>query len=71
MKSLYTSSIIAVLMGGYATGQCNMLIPMSPGHIQISSSQSINATGIIYWVCEGVTLTINSSPGATYLLEKM
>ncbi|MBA4323353.1 MAG: hypothetical protein C0408_11105, partial [Odoribacter sp.] len=47
-----------------------MTIYPVPGHVKISSDQSVNASSGVYWVCEGVTLIVLSSPGTTFLLEK-
>lgn len=69
MSKLYTTITLAILTLTGST-QCNLTIPMSPGHIQVSSDQSLALTGTIYWVCENVNLTVTASPGSTILLEQ-
>lgn len=55
---------------GQSFAQCNMIIPSAPGHVQISADTTLDAIGTIYWVCEGVNVTVNSSTGATFYLEE-
>lgn len=38
--------------------------------MKITSSQSLSGTGTVYWLCSGITVTINASTGSTYLLEQ-
>lgn len=49
---------------------CSVTIAPSPGHVQITNNQSLNATGTVYWICSGISVTITASPGSTYLLEQ-
>lgn len=50
--------------------QCDIPVPHSPGHVQISNNQAIGAVGLYYWVCAGITLDVNSSTGSVFLLEE-
>lgn len=52
-----------------ASSQCTTLIFPQPGHVSITSNQSINATDNVYWICSGLNVTILSSPGAAFLCE--
>lgn len=52
-----------------ANAQCTTTIFPQPGHVPVTSNQSINATGTIYWICSGLTVTILSSQGDAYLCE--
>ena len=68
-KTLF--SLIVLVSGSFSLqAQCSMTIPSSPGHVKISSSQTITATGTVYWVCEGVNLIVTYSPGSAFYLEK-
>ncbi len=50
---------------------CNTTIMALPNHVQISYDQSLIASGESYWVCEGVNVTVTSSPGMNlFYLEK-
>lgn len=53
----------------FAHAQCTMSIFPQPGHVPVTSSQSINASGTVYWICSGLTVTILSSQGDVYLCE--
>lgn len=70
MKKLITLSLVLISFINFGISQCSMLIPPTPAHVKITSDQTLNAVGMVYWVCEGVTLDIASSPGATYVLEQ-
>lgn len=49
---------------------CSVTLFPSPGHVKITNSQTLNGTGTVYWLCSGITVTVNSSSGSTYLLEQ-
>ena len=51
--------------------QCNVSIPFM--YVKVSNDQTIDATFAIppiFWVCEGVKLTITASAGSTFYLEQ-
>jgi hypothetical protein len=52
------------------TAQCSMYIYPSPGHIKITSNQTINGTGTVYWICSGLTVNVASSVGSVFLCEE-
>ncbi|MFI5203534.1 MAG: T9SS type A sorting domain-containing protein [Flavobacteriales bacterium] len=52
-----------------AKAQCNTAIAPVPGHIKITTNQTLAAIGTIYWVCDGVDVIVSSSPGSVFLLE--
>lgn len=64
--------LIALLFAVKVSAQsiCSVTLAPSPGHVKITSSQSLNGMGTIYWLCSGITVTINASTGSTYLLEQ-
>lgn len=65
-----TVLFLAAAIGmNFAYGQCSTTIFPQPGHVPITSNQSINATGTVYWICSGLTVTILSSQGDAYLCE--
>jgi len=70
MKKLFLTLLVIVVGIKISEAQCTVNIFPIPGHVQITTSQTIAATGTVYWVCEGVTLTVSSSPGSAFLLEK-
>ena len=53
----------------FANAQCATTIFPQPGHIPVTTDQSLNATGTVYWICSGLTVTILSSEGDVYLCE--
>lgn len=60
-----------LLLAAFSNAQiCTVTISPSPGHIQITSNQSLNATGTVYWICSGISVTVTGSSGSTYLLEQ-
>ncbi len=70
MKKLLLSLSLTLLFGTALQAQCNFMIPSSPGSTQITTSQTLDATGTVYWICTGLTVTINSSTGATFVCEE-
>ncbi|MBK6520834.1 MAG: T9SS type A sorting domain-containing protein [Bacteroidia bacterium] len=63
--------ILLLCIVNYTTAQvCSVTIAPSPGHVQVTSNQSLNATGTVYWICTGISVTVTGSPGSTYLLEQ-
>jgi hypothetical protein len=63
-----TILLIAILAYTYGQAQCTfMFAPMS--YTQITSNTTLNATGTNYWICSGLTVTINSSLGDNYICE--
>ncbi len=68
-KLLFLFFLVPVVQQGMA--QCNYLVYPSPGTIQITTDQTINPDGnATYWICSGVTVTVQSSAGTQYLLEQ-
>jgi len=72
MKKIFTllfviGSIQTFAQNGFI---CTFMIPMSPGHIKITSDQTINGIGIVYWICDGVNVTVASSVGSMFVLEQ-
>ena len=61
--------LIALVSGSfYLQAQCSQYAAMTN---QITSDQTVNGSALLgYWVCEGVHLTVLSSQGLIYLLEK-
>lgn len=53
----------------FAQSQCTSIIPPQPGHVQVTTNSTINASGTIYWICSGLTVTIASSQGDNYICE--
>lgn len=49
--------------------QCSFTIAPLPGHVKITTNQTINGTGTVYWICSGLTVNIASSVGSVYMLE--
>lgn len=70
MKKTLLFLPFALLFGLGLPAQCNFSLPPSPGMVQVSTDTSLNSTGTIYWVCEDVNLTVQTSTGATFILEK-
>jgi hypothetical protein len=69
MKKILHLLLLCVV--NYTTAQvCSVTIAPSPGHVQITSNQSLNATGTVYWICSGISVTVTASSGSTYLLEQ-
>ncbi len=54
----------------YSQSICSVTLGPSPAHVKITNSQTLNGMGTIYWLCSGITVTVNSSVGSTYLLEQ-
>lgn len=67
LKTLF--SLIALISGSFCIqAQCDMNPFMFN---KITSNQTVNGSALVgYWVCEGVHLTVTSSPGLVYLLEQ-
>ena len=53
----------------FANAQCSATIFPQPGHVPVTSNQSLNAIGTVYWICSGLSVTILSSEGDLYLCE--
>jgi len=68
MKKLLLFSVAAFAFT-FSKAQCTTTIFPQPGHVPVTTSQSINATGTVYWICSGLTVTILSSQGDVYLCE--
>lgn len=49
--------------------QCSFTLAPVPGHVKVTTSQTLNATGTVYWICSGLTVNIASSAGSVYMLE--
>lgn len=63
--------LLLLCIANYSSAQvCSVTIAPSPGHVQITSNQSLNATGTVYWICSGISVTVTGSSGSTYLLEQ-
>jgi hypothetical protein len=63
--------LLLLSIANYSSAQvCSVTIAPSPGHVQITSNQSLNATGTVYWICSGISVTVTGSSGSTYLLEQ-
>jgi len=61
--------ITAAFSVAFAQAQCSVTIFPLPGHVPVTTSQSINAVGTMYWICSGLTVNILSSQGDIYLCE--
>jgi hypothetical protein len=68
MKRIFIISSIS-LFAHLGWTQCTTLIFPQPGHVPVTSNQNINATGTVYWICSGLTVTILSSQGDAYICE--
>lgn len=60
---LFTASV-------YSQSICSVTLGPAPAHVKITSNQTINGGGTIYWICSGVSVIVNSSTGSTFLLEQ-
>lgn len=67
-KNLLTLFVLFSFSTNYFS-QCTTAILPSPAYTQITSSQAIDAEAGLYWVCAGLTIDINSSPGSAFYLE--
>ena len=73
MRRIYhlisTTFLFAACIAG-ANAQCSFMIPHSLGHIKLDHDQTISdLVGSIYWICEGVTITVDSSAGSVFVME--
>lgn len=66
-KLLFYFSVVFAF--AFSNAQCTATIFPFPGCIPVTSNQSINATGSVYWICSGLTVTILSSEGDLFLCE--
>lgn len=67
MKEI-TFFLAAILSFAYGHAQCTfMLAPLT--YTQITSNTNLNASGSIYWICDGLNVNINSSEGDNYVCE--
>lgn len=68
MKKLVLISAVALIASVAAKAQCTFYL-ITGSYTQITTNQTINATGGIYWICSGLTVNIASSQGDTYVCE--
>src|SRR5687767_10508757 len=47
--------------------QCSF--PILAGSTQITSNTTITTAGASYWICSGLTVTVNYSAGSLFMLE--
>ena len=69
MKTKTIITLILLSSGILFSQNCTLTIPPLPAHIKITSSQTLNGAGTIYWICSGLTVNIASSSGSAYYLE--
>jgi len=68
MKNVLMTIAALLLLENSSNAQCNYTL--FPGYIQITSDQYLIAENTFYWICEGVTLDVDSSEAGTFFLEE-
>lgn len=68
MKKLITPLLLLVSLPTFS--QCTFMLPMAPGYTKITTDQTVTSTGALYWICDGVQVTVASSLGSTFVLEE-
>ena len=61
--------LTATFIFTFAQSQCTITIAPQPGHVQVTTNSTINASGTNYWICSGLNVTIASSQGDNYICE--
>ncbi len=69
MKSKITLIFCFSLLLGSGYTQCNTIVPPWPASQQITNDQHLYGEGMFYWICSGVTVTLDSSDGSVFVME--